>query len=258
MTKRGLFIVIEGIDGAGTTTQSGMLCKNLEERGIGSFLTREPSAVPVGRLIRDFLEKRITPPREVYGDEFAERDVLSLLFTADRMDHLYREVLPKINTGAHVVSDRYMHSTCAYQMKDSGHLDWILDLHKYALVPDLTIYIDLPPEDALARIRRRQEWGQAENYENSKEQKSDNLQSGKKNKGLPDQPETNFQNSRPDPKSFDLFETSEQLKRIYAAYETINKRLSSRGDRIVTIDGRPDADDIHTEIKHKVESLFDQ
>jgi dTMP kinase len=148
--------------------------------------------------------------------------VLSLLFTADRMDHLYREVLPKLNTGTHVVSDRYLHSTCAYQMKDAEHLDWILSLHKYALVPDLTIYIDLPPEDALERIRRR----------------------------------ANSAGAAPESSEHDLFETSEQLKRIHAAYESINKLLAARGDRIVTIDGRPDSATIHATVIGEVELLL--
>jgi dTMP kinase len=221
MANRGLFIVIEGIDGAGTTTQAGLLCKRMRECCFECALTREPTDGPIGRLIRDFLEKRITPPREVYGDEFAERDVLSLLFTADRMDHLYREVLPKLNTGAHVVSDRYMHSTCAYQMKDAAHLEWILDLHKYSLIPDLTVYIDLSPEDALGRIRRR----------------------------------ANPDGVAPDAGETDLFETLEQLTRIRDAYETINTCLTARGDRIVTVDGRPAADEIHAAIVREIESL---
>ncbi|MFA6450564.1 MAG: dTMP kinase [bacterium] len=222
MKTNGRFIVIEGIDGAGTTTQAALLCGKLRDRGMECELTREPSGGPIGRLIRDFLEKRITPLRDVYGDEFAERDALSLLFTADRMDHLYREVIPRLRAGAHVVSDRYLHSTCAYQMKDEGHLDWILSLHKYAPAPDLTIYIDLQPQDALARIRMRSD------------------PAGET--AQPDGPE--------------LFETSEQLTRIHAAYEAVNRRLAARGDCIATIDGRPSAADVHSAIMLEVESLL--
>ncbi len=217
--SRGLFIVIEGIDGAGTTTQTELLCGTIERKfNIECIKTREPSDGPVGRLIRDILEKRIPPPRDAYGDELAERDTLSLLFTADRMDHLQRDVIPAMRDGKTVVSDRYMHSTCAYQMKDARHLEWILNLHTYTLVPDLTIFIDLPVSDALGRIRGRA--------------------------------------GETDPEKADLFETKEQLDRISAGYKATIDKLKSRGDRIAVIDGRPGADEVHASIMNEVVSLY--
>ncbi len=221
MKKRGYFIVIEGIDGAGTTTQSYLLYRRLCERDGEEtcILTREPSDGPIGFLIRDILEKRISPLREVYGDEFAERDVLTLLFVADRMDHIHRKIAPHIRDGSHIISDRYFHSTCAYQMKSEEHLEWIIGLHKFALIPDLTIFIDLPPDKALERICRR-----AGDFASD---------------------------TKPE-----LFETSEQLVRISAAYKETIKKLRPLGHRIATVDGTPDADCVHAAIMKEIDLVF--
>ncbi len=200
----GKFIVVEGIDGAGTTTQSALLRDALERAGAECSLTREPTGGPIGNLIRNFLEKKIDPLRDVYCDEKAERDVLSLLFTADRLDHLQREIEPALAIGRHVVSDRYYHSTFAYQMKSSAHLKWLVEMNSAARTPDLTFFIDLPPAAALERMESR----------------------GRK----------------------DLFETSEQLRRIRAAYKLAIRELSERGHRIVVINGRRSIDEIHSEM----------
>lgn len=223
MEKRGIFIVIEGIDGAGTTTQCDLLAGALRGRGFASCrATREPSDGPVGRLIREFLEKRAAPLREVYGDELAERDALALLFTADRMDHLHREVIPQLEKGAHVVSDRYMHSTCAYQMKDAAHLEWIIGLHRAAPIPDLTVFIDLPPDKALERIRKRK---------------------------------VDLFTSEEDVSRV-LFETREQLERVRNGYLETIRVLSARGDRIITVDGGPGPREIHIEIMREADKLL--
>jgi dTMP kinase len=220
-SKRGYFIVIEGMDGAGTTTQAELLCRAIRGvYGAECVQTREPSDGPVGLLIRDILEKHIPPPRDAYGDELAERDTLSLLFTADRMDHLNRVVIPAVRDGKHVVSDRYMHSTCAYQMKGAEHLEWILKLHENALIPDLTIFFDVPVDDALVRIRGRA--------------------------------------GKPHAAESELFETREQLERISAGYHTTLARLKSRGDRIATLDGRPSPAEVHASAMNEIQLLFNK
>src|SRR5262245_11899957 len=116
------FIVIEGIDGAGTTTQTARLADALRARNVRVHATREPSDGPVGMLLRQILTGRIVTPGEVSSLRSAK---LALLFAADRLDHLEAEILPRLSAGECVVSDRYDHSTVAYQSvsgKDPGSI----------------------------------------------------------------------------------------------------------------------------------------
>jgi dTMP kinase len=144
-----MLVVIEGIDGAGTTTQAGLLVRALGERGRKAHLTREPSDGPVGKLLRQFLAGQHAP---------ADPSAMALLFAADRADHLAREVEPRLAEGAIVVSDRWYHSSLAYQGdggsgRTPGQIDrdWITTLNARARRPDLTVLLDLPAEIAAAR-----------------------------------------------------------------------------------------------------------
>jgi dTMP kinase len=134
-------IVLEGIDGAGTTTQAARLVDHLRASGREAHLTREPSDGPVGRLLREMLAGRHAPVDSI---------TMSLLFAADRADHLQREVEPALARGAIVVSDRWYHSSLAYQGADEDRL-WIEILNERARRPDLTILLDVTPEIAAAR-----------------------------------------------------------------------------------------------------------
>lgn len=138
---RGLLIVLEGIDGAGTTTQMHRLAQALTAMEVSVHTTREPSDGPVGRLCRDFLAGAHTP---------VDQTTLSLLFAADRADHLQREVEPALGEGKVVISDRWYHSSLAYQGTGEERL-WIAELNRRARRPDLTIYVDVPPEVAAER-----------------------------------------------------------------------------------------------------------
>lgn len=151
MEQRGLFIVFEGIDGAGTTTQSKLLQEWLRKNGHKVFLTCEPSNGPIGNLIRMILKKRIisiTPAGEILP---FDRASLSLLFAADRLDHYHTEINPLINLDSIVISDRYVLSSLAYQSVDCNY-DWIEEINKYAPLPNLTIFIDVSPEIAMRRM----------------------------------------------------------------------------------------------------------
>src|SRR5262249_6595884 len=106
----GRFIVIEGIDGAGTTTQTHLLTEWLRQRGRPAHATREPSDRPVRRVLREILGGAHAP---------VDGSTMALLFAADRMDHLAREIEPALARGAVVVSDRYYHSSLAYQAEES-------------------------------------------------------------------------------------------------------------------------------------------
>ena len=144
----GKLIVIEGLDGAGTTTQSALLCKWLQSHIIvpDVLLTQEPSRGPIGAMIRAALGKRIT------------FDYLTLagMYATDRLDHLYCEngVIDQLKKGDWVLMDRYYLSSFAYQASQmsESELDWLKAIHEPCLIPDLTIFLDVPVEVCLKRI----------------------------------------------------------------------------------------------------------
>jgi len=144
MIRNGILVAIEGIDGAGTTTQARLLTGALGERGIVAHLTREPSDGPVGALLRQLL-----------GGAHAPTDATThaLLFAADRADHIQREVEPALADGQVVVSDRWYHSSLAYQGAGEER-SWIAELNKRALVPDLTLFLEVDPDVAAGRRHR--------------------------------------------------------------------------------------------------------
>lgn len=138
-------IVLEGLDGAGTTTQARRLVEALVARGDRAHLTREPSDGPIGVLIREML----TGKHAIAGQSISQ-GTFGLLFAADRLDHLQREVEPQIASGATVVSDRWYHSSLAYQGTGADR-DWIATLNARARRPDLTLFLKVRPEIAAQR-----------------------------------------------------------------------------------------------------------
>jgi dTMP kinase len=158
---RGRFVVIEGIDGAGTTTQVALLGERLKRGSRAVRTTREPSDGPVGTLVRQVLTGRIVLP----GGRAPGWATMALLFAADRMDHVESDIQPFLATGGIVVSDRYDASSLAYQSVSSGRggaatVDWIRSINRYALRPDLTIVLEVPPEVGAARREARGEAAQ--------------------------------------------------------------------------------------------------
>ncbi len=147
----GRLIVIEGLDGAGTTTQARRLVAHLAER---AHLTREPSDGPIGKLIRELLTGHHAIPSVALS-----QSTFGLLFAADRLDHLQREVEPAIAAGKLVISDRWYHSSLAYQ-GTGAERDWITQLNSRARTPELTIFLQVRPEVAAQRraaAKRREE-----------------------------------------------------------------------------------------------------
>ena len=146
---RPIFVVLEGIDGAGTTTQTELLVRHLTGRGRAAVATREPSPGPVGRLLREMLAggHAPAPGQPVAGSTMA------LLFAADRRDHLQREIEPALAAGKDVVSDRYLLSSLAYQAEEADRL-WVSQLARGVRRPDLTILLDLPIAAAAQRRAR--------------------------------------------------------------------------------------------------------
>jgi dTMP kinase len=138
-------IVLEGLDGAGTTTQARRLVDHLRARGVAAHLTREPSDGPIGRLIRELLAGN-----HPISDQTIAQSTFGLLFAADRLDHLQREVEPQLAAGVTVVSDRWYHSSLAYQGTGADR-DWIAALNVRARRPDLTLFLEVRPEVAAQR-----------------------------------------------------------------------------------------------------------
>lgn len=155
--RSGLFVVLEGIDGCGSTTQAQRLVQKLVAMGRDALLTCEPSDGPVGRLIRSALERRLVDQQ----GEARSLDwmTLALLFAADRADHVASVVRPALDRGVVVVSDRYDLSSLAYQSVSAGSppgaLNWIRELNSRVPRPDLTIVLDVTADIAAQRRHKR-------------------------------------------------------------------------------------------------------
>ena len=139
------FIVFEGLDGSGKSTQSGSLSRRLRRRGLPSLLTREPGGTPLGEVLRRWLKgrRRLSAVAELS------------LFIAARTQLVQEVVKPALDAGVTVVADRYAASTVAYQgYGREMDLALVHELNRAAtggLIPDLTVLLDLAPETALGR-----------------------------------------------------------------------------------------------------------
>ncbi len=141
--KKGLFIVLEGLDGSGSSTQCELLKNYLEVKGEKVLLTKEPTNNLVGGLIRGVLT----------SDWNIGPNGLQLLFCADRAHHLEKEIIPAIEQGITIICDRYLFSTLAFGALDCG-MDWLKKLNEKFLLPDLTLILDLSASDSIKRIAK--------------------------------------------------------------------------------------------------------
>ena len=146
MAKRGLFIVLEGLDGAGTTSQAQELARRIRATGARAHFTAEPSSGPIGSQIRMMLAGRLVGYRGGAWD----RRSLALLFAADRLDHLAADIEPKLAQGMHVICDRYVLSSLAYQSLDNPAA-WVAEINRYAPAPDVTYFLRVRATGALKR-----------------------------------------------------------------------------------------------------------
>ena len=143
MSKKGVFICIEGLDGCGKTTQARLLAKKLR-KSHNALYTTEPSRGKIGTFIRN---------RCLYGEKRLSAVVEALLFAADRVEHVKNEVLPALREGKLVISDRYVYSSLAYQGAAGLSLEWIEKVNVHALKPDLAIFIDVDPKTVMRRLK---------------------------------------------------------------------------------------------------------
>lgn len=211
-SERGSLIVIEGIDGSGSTTQCEALAQRLRGEGREVFTTQEPSSGPAGLLIRLALSQRLLgAPARFHDPDEPSLDVttldpatLALLYAADRADHVTAAIAPNLSRGRVVICNRYLLSTIAYQGV-SLDPEWLYSINRMVPVPALTLVLDLPVENALSRMRATR-WTQ------------------------------------------DLFENAEQLRRTRERYLELIATADPRLGPIVVIDGTQGIDSITAEI----------
>jgi dTMP kinase len=141
----GIFICVEGLDGCGKTTQAKLLVKRLRKTREVTY-TAEPSEGEIGKLVKKCY---------LHAEKRGSIAVEALLFAADRLEHLKDEVLPALDRGKTVVSDRYVFSSLAYQGAAGLDLDWIERINEQAVRADLAIFIDVQPETVIHRLKRK-------------------------------------------------------------------------------------------------------
>lgn len=146
--KGGGFVVIEGLDGSGQSTQAALLRDFFSEKGLQVVLTKEPTIRSrAGKKIRQILDKKIkTTPKK-----------LQELFIQDRKEHLENIIIPALEKGKMVISDRYFFSTFAYGAADGLSLEQLIKMNSNFLLPDLTFFLKVSPEVCLKRIQKRGE-----------------------------------------------------------------------------------------------------
>ncbi|ABN69731.1 thymidylate kinase [Staphylothermus marinus F1] len=137
--NNGFFLVLEGIDGAGKTSIAFKLRDFLVEKGFNVHYTYEP----YNTLYVEALKKKYNEYRDAYLD--------ALTYAADRLVHIRTEILPYLRRGYIVICDRYYYSSAAYQSAQGAPIEWVLEINKYALKPDLTIYLDVDPAIGVKR-----------------------------------------------------------------------------------------------------------
>ena len=150
----GRFIVYEGLDGAGTTTQARLLAERLQAAGRTVYLAHQPSEGPVGLLVRQILAGRAATTQADGKLSVVDERVMALLFAADRLDHLSSQIEPRLARGEDVLLDRYTLSSLAYQGSTVSH-DFIGQVNRYARKPDLTLFLYVPSHVAFERVKAR-------------------------------------------------------------------------------------------------------
>ncbi|MFO7900462.1 MAG: dTMP kinase [Planctomycetota bacterium] len=209
---QGKFIVFEGIDGSGTTTQARAAANWLRSQDVDVVETHEPTDGPVGELLRKALSRQM-PGCE---GEMLEPHFFALLFATDRMHHMRTLVVPAIEAGQYVVSDRCYLSSFAYQSVDYD-LDLVRAMNGEVRRADLTFLLDLDVEEADRRLT----------------------------------PRTLF-----DDAPREVFETPEMMARVRANYLDIADLLEAEGERIVRIDAGQSREAVAAEVRQTLAELL--
>ncbi len=158
----GRLIVIEGLDGAGTTTLTGLAVAALDAAGTDAMATANPSDRPLGELARRFLRHEV---------DFDER-VAAMIFSGDRLDHARRVIEPALAAGTWVLCDRYYLSTLAYQGARiaaehgtplAAAIEWCAGLNRFVPRPEVTYFVNVARDERQRRMRDRP--GDPERYD---------------------------------------------------------------------------------------------
>ena len=139
-----MIVSIEGLDGSGKSTIIKRVAEKLTEYDIDVLITSEPTNGPVGKLIKEYLKQQ-----QIKRD----RNLEALLFAADRLWHWKNVIQPAVISGKIVITDRYLHSSLAYQSTNLIEEKWILEINRYVPDPDISVFIDVPPEICLKRLK---------------------------------------------------------------------------------------------------------
>jgi dTMP kinase len=140
----GKFIVFDSLDGAGNSTQAKLLTDYLNKKGKRTHITKEPTSGLIGGLIKS----------QLTHDWRSSPECLQLLFSADRAYHLEKEIIPLLKKGINVISDRYFFSTMAYGNLEIKDLDWLIEINKKFIFPDLTFFLKVSPKVCIERIKK--------------------------------------------------------------------------------------------------------
>ncbi|SFV87970.1 Thymidylate kinase [hydrothermal vent metagenome] len=147
---KGKFITIDGVEGAGKSTQINFICNYLKDKGINVVLTREPGGTDIGEKIRELL---------LNTDSKMHPDTELLLMFAARNEHIYSKILPTLKAGNWVLSDRFTDASYAYQGGGRGlDIVRIAQLESWVLQdfnPDITLLLDVPVEIGMQRVKSR-------------------------------------------------------------------------------------------------------
>ncbi|HIF47389.1 dTMP kinase [Candidatus Thioglobus sp.] len=151
--QKGKFITIDGVEGAGKSTQISFICDYLKAKGINVVLTREPGGTDLGEKIRELLLSTKTKPMH--------SDSELLLMFAARNEHIHEKIIPALERGDWVLSDRFTDASYAYQGGGRGlDIQRIEQLEQWVLqdfTPDMTLLLDIPVEQGMSRVESRGE-----------------------------------------------------------------------------------------------------
>lgn len=153
----GKFIVFEGIDGSGKTTQIELLSGYLKNKKLDFVLTKNPTHGRIGSLLKEYHLKNKTIP-------LAD----ALLFSADRAEQVETVIKPSLKQNKTVISDRYFYSNWVYQSAEGVDMGWLIEINKFFPKPNLTMLIDISPSVALERIKAARKSGEIEKFEKIK------------------------------------------------------------------------------------------